>query len=519
MATVKISQLPPPPNGTGSGTPKGTDLVPATDVTDTTSAQSGTTKKYTQSAILNFYLQAQGLVVYSPVTVATTAALTATYSNGASGLGATLTNSGAQAAIAIDGITLSLGNRVLVKNQVSTFENGIYIVSNTGSASTNWVLTRAADYDNASEIIQYGVVFVNQGIVSAGLLYQETAAGPFVIGTSPITFAAYSASSAGSTGVINAGTAQQVAYYATSGNVLSGLTISNNSALIANGSGNLASLAYSTTATASNLVERDSNANIFANNETLNQASNAAGGSVTLTAASARTQIFSGVGASTLILPNATTLATGWTFYVNNNSNGIITVQANDGLTTVLSVPSSQYVQIILTSTGSTNGTWDYHWLIPASMSNGQVMIGGGSSGPKNATLTAGTGVSISNGTNSISISATGTGGGLTWNSVSGTTQAAAVDNGYIIANASQTTVTLPATAPIGSVVAIAGLGAAGWVLAANTGQTIKMAASTTTSAGSLTSAEQYDSIQVVCVVANTTWVVQSAITTGFTIA
>lgn len=107
----------------------------------------------------------------------------------------------------------------------------------------------------------------------------------------------------------------------------------------------------------------------------------------------------------------------------------------------------------------------------------------------------------------------------VTWNSVAGTTQAAAVNNGYVISNAGTTTVTLPATAALGSLVSIAGQGAGGFILAANTGQTIKMAASTTSSGGSLTSAEQYDTVEVVCVVANTTWVVRSAITTGFTIA
>ena len=55
----------------------------------------------------------------------------------------------------------------------------------------------------------------------------------------------------------------------------------------------------------------------------------------------------------------------------------------------------------------------------------------------------------------------------LFWADVSGTTQAAAVNTGYIISNASQTTVTLPATAAEGSVIAIAGKGAAGWIMAA----------------------------------------------------
>lgn len=195
MAQIIISQLPPLPNGTGSGTPKGTDLTPATDTTDTSSAATGTTKKYTRSAELNYYMHAQGLTVYTAVRVASTTAFTVTYANGALGVGATLTNAGAQAALSIDGVSVAVGDRVLVKNQVTTFQNGIYTVTTVGSGSTNWVMTRATDYDQAAEVIQYGIVVVNQGIVNTGLLYQETGAGPFTMGTTPITFAAYTAQS------------------------------------------------------------------------------------------------------------------------------------------------------------------------------------------------------------------------------------------------------------------------------------------------------------------------------------
>ncbi len=128
--------------------------------------------------------------------------------------------------------------------------------------------------------------------------------------------------------------------------------------------------------------------------------------------------------------------------------------------------------------------------------------------------LTAGTGITITPTANTITISSSG---GIATATISGTTQTAAVNTSYIVLNASQTTVTLPATAAVGSIVAITGLGAAGWILQADAGQTIKMAATTTGSGGSLTSAEQYDSIQVVCVTANLVWVVQSGITTGFT--
>ena len=97
---------------------------------------------------------------------------------------------------------------------------------------------------------------------------------------------------------------------------------------------------------------------------------------------------------------------------------------------------------------------------------------------------------------------------GISWNNVSGTTQAAAVNNGYVCSNAGATTVTLPATAAIGAVVGIIAAGAGGFILTANSGQTIKFGTSTTATAGNLTSSNEYDSLWVICVVANTTWAV-----------
>ena len=189
MAKVIISHLPPLPNGTGTGIPKGTDLTPATDTTDTTEAASGTTKKYTRSREFNYYLTAQGYVcVEQACRVATTTALTATYLNGTAGVGATLTNAGAMAALVVDGVSMAVGDRVLVTNQASSFQNGIYTVTTIGSGAANWVLTRAADYDEASEIIEDQVILVNQGATYAGLAFQETSPSPSIIGTSPITF-------------------------------------------------------------------------------------------------------------------------------------------------------------------------------------------------------------------------------------------------------------------------------------------------------------------------------------------
>lgn len=123
----------------------------------------------------------------SPCLVATTSNLTVTYSNGTSGVGATLTNAGTQAALTIDGVALAVGNRVLVKDQTTALQNGIYTVTNIGSASTNWILTRATDYDNIAQTVRGDTVSVISGTVNSSSLWMLTSSIT-TIGTDSFTF-------------------------------------------------------------------------------------------------------------------------------------------------------------------------------------------------------------------------------------------------------------------------------------------------------------------------------------------
>lgn len=104
--------------------------------------------------------------------------------------------------------------------------------------------------------------------------------------------------------------------------------------------------------------------------------------------------------------------------------------------------------------------------------------------------------------------------GGIAWNNVTGPTQGALVNNGYITNNSSLCTVTLPTTAAIGAVVAVAGNGAGGWVLAQNSGQTVHIGNQNTTAGagGSLASTNRRDCVELVCVATNTDWVVRSVV-------
>ena len=80
---------------------------------------------------------------------ATTANLSAAYNSGAK----TLTNNSTQQALSIDSVTLAVNSYVLVKNQSTSSQNGVYIVTNVGSNSTNWVLTRDSNLNTSAEFI------------------------------------------------------------------------------------------------------------------------------------------------------------------------------------------------------------------------------------------------------------------------------------------------------------------------------------------------------------------------------
>ena len=138
-------------------------------------------------------IAAAGIHYHIPVRVESPINLSALYNNGTNGVGATLTNTGTNAALVIDGVTMALNDRVLVYEQTNQTENGIYTVTDTGSASTAWVLTRATDADSygASDPNALGegdAYFVKEGDTGAGELYVMNASGEIVFGTTNITF-------------------------------------------------------------------------------------------------------------------------------------------------------------------------------------------------------------------------------------------------------------------------------------------------------------------------------------------
>jgi hypothetical protein len=167
--------------------------------TDPSVAQDAATKNYVDTV-------AQGLNTHDSVTVATTVTLPANYANGTAdasgglGIGATLTAS-ANGTLTIDNILLTVNDRVLVKNQSSGLQNGIYTVTASGAAGSAWTLTRSEDANNsiAGEMAVGDFIFVVSGSYGAGtgwVLNSASTSGTPIraikIGTDIVTYSQFS---------------------------------------------------------------------------------------------------------------------------------------------------------------------------------------------------------------------------------------------------------------------------------------------------------------------------------------
>jgi len=170
-------------------------LTTVTLTQDPVSALQASTKQYVDNQVATVSNQ----TFHTASAAASTANLTATYNNGTAGVGATLTNSGVQAAFVIDGYTASLGDRILIKDQTTNAQNGIYTVTTLGTILTNWVLTRATDFNatgSGPNYIETGAsTFVTSGTVNASTGWVLTTTGTITVGTTSLTFAQTSSSS------------------------------------------------------------------------------------------------------------------------------------------------------------------------------------------------------------------------------------------------------------------------------------------------------------------------------------
>lgn len=157
--------------------------------TTTTQADSDNSTKIATTAFVQNQIAAQ-VNMHDTVQAATTAVLlfSPSYSNGTSGVGATLTGTSFGILI-IDGYTVNLNDRVLIQNQGSTFQNGCYTLTTAGTVAADYILTRCTDFDQTTEIV-YGSTFpVLQGTTNANQQFTMNNNNAITVGTTAITFA------------------------------------------------------------------------------------------------------------------------------------------------------------------------------------------------------------------------------------------------------------------------------------------------------------------------------------------
>jgi hypothetical protein len=143
---------------------------------------------------------------------------------------------------------------------------------------------------------------------------------------------------------------------------------------------------------------------------------------------------------------------------------------------------------------------------------NGQVLIGAGGADPAFATITSSGGsILFAYGTNTLNMEVSPS---FAWTDVTGTSQQTAVNNGYVSNNAALVTLTLPTIASFGTLLRVNGKGAGGWRIAQNASQAIYFGSAVTTRgvAGSVSSSNARDALELLCITTDTEWNVLSSV-------
>jgi hypothetical protein len=172
-------------------------LTAGTISTNAANATDITNKTYVDGLFSQGVSYHEAVLVESPSTAGSLNVVYVQPNGAGNGVGATLTNNGANVALVVDGVTVSNTARVLIYSQSNAVQNGVYTVTNPGApdpGGAKWVLTRATDADtfglaNPNTLGAGDAFFVQSGNTGAGETYVCNTQGTITFGSSNITFA------------------------------------------------------------------------------------------------------------------------------------------------------------------------------------------------------------------------------------------------------------------------------------------------------------------------------------------
>jgi hypothetical protein len=444
-----------------------TDITSIALTTGTiTTAPSGNddiVNKFYADSIVN------GVNFHAACNYATAAALAAnTYNNGSSGVGATLT-AVAVGTLTVDGYTFvvgDVGKRILVKNEVTGANNGVYTLTQAGTALLPYILTRATDYDTSgtgtNEIDVGDLLLVLSGTANANTSWVQQTPLPITVGTTAIVFVQFAAVqtySAG-TGLSLASNTFSIANTGTAGTYGSASVVP---VFVTNAQGQVTSVTNTTIAIAGSAVTGNISGN--AANVTGTVAVANGGTGLTTTPANGALDIGNGTGFTRTTLtpstgitvtnasgsitianslpmtypgagiPNSTGTAWG-TSYTTTGSGTVVALATSPSFTTpILGTPTSgnfstgtfTWPTFNQNTTGTASNVTGTVAVanggtgLTTAPTNGQIDIGSTGVGFVRTTLTAGSGISVTNAAGSVTITNTSPSSGGTVTSVTGT--------------------------------------------------------------------------------------------------
>lgn len=304
-------------------------------VTDPVSAQDAATKSYVDAAVA-------ALNPADATYAASTANIAGTYLNGVAGIGATFTTT-ATGVFTIDGTTPPISARILIKDQSSGLQNGVYNITTLGSIGVSTVFTRALDYNTASDMNTAGLIPVINGTLNALSSWQQTATIT-TVGTDALVFQEFTANP--SLYMLKSNNLSDVSNASTSFNNISGLTATGD--LIYGGaSGTRSKLAGNITTTLQALTQTGNGSVSAAPVWTSAVAANTAS---TLVARDGSGNFSAGTITAAL-----TGTASGNTTYSANNHGVVISGSSN---TMIVIAPDASVTKVLTSGGASADPTW-----------------------------------------------------------------------------------------------------------------------------------------------------------------